>query len=342
MAAVFALVSCGATAPSDVVAIVEGTPISRAAFDQEMSIASAAHASLATRPPVPPRFTACAASGRAKEAAVGRGPSKSALRSACQATYSQLRATAMNFLVRGAWIVEEARALGIHLDAVQINAEYAHLKARQFPQADAFAAFLKTSGETVADLRYRVVLDLLREKLEAKVESAAPRPTMTAIADYFAANGHRFDTPAQRDVRIIRVARRSTAAKIKALIRDGLSFAAAAKRYSLDLLTRDRGGLALGVSEGTEPLPLNDALFSAPTAAVTGPIAVPSGYVVFKVQRIIPPRRRSLAEATPAIREVLIGASRQHQLASFDATFAAKWRTRTRCMPAFADPQVCP
>ncbi len=344
--AVFALSEPGAGgASSDAVALVDGVPITRAAFGQEMRVASAAHEqgvpSLAARPLVPPQFAACVARGRAKEAAIGREPSNSELRSACRATYRQLRATAMSFLVRGAWVVAEARNLGIHLAAAQIDGEYARLKARQFPRADAFAAFLKTSGETVAELHYRVMLGLLREKIEEKVELTAPQPTSAAIAEYFAANGTRFTTVAGRDALMIRVTSRSAAAMVKARIRNGMSFAVAAHRYSLDRRTKNRGELALSVKQGTEPPALDRAVFSAPPANLEGPVAIPTGYVIFTVQRTIPARPQSLAEATPAIRKLLVETSRQRRLASFNATFAAKWRSRTTCRPAFADPQVC-
>jgi len=344
------LAACGHTSvPADAVAIVNGAPITRSEFNEELAIASASQQQRARpssrnvqAPPTPPQFRSCISQARSGERG---GPhhsllSESSLRSRCKDIYDHLRSAAMNFIVRGAWIVEEAKSLGIRAGTAAVDARYSQVKARQFPQPAAFAAFLKASGETVSELHYRVMLELLREKVEARVQAEAPKPTAAAVVRYFNTSGNRFATAPQRGVRLIYTATRVGALMAKALLTSGEAFAVVAERYSTGAAPVNGGGL-IKIKRETQSPALDAAVFGAPTGRVGGPIKTPLGYALFEVAKIYPQQRQSLSEATPAIREVLTSANQERQLAAFDARFASHWRSRTVCDAAFFEAELC-
>jgi hypothetical protein len=67
---------------------------------------------------------------------------------------------ALRFLLSADWVLGEARTLGIHISEAQVRRSYDRTRTRQFHKRSQFHAFLRSSGETVADLLLRVRLDM--------------------------------------------------------------------------------------------------------------------------------------------------------------------------------------
>lgn len=74
----------------------------------------------------------------------------------------------LGFLISSYWVDGEAHALGIGVSAATVKKTFDHLRNQQFPKAREFRAFLRSSGQTVADLLFRVELNLLSTMLQKR------------------------------------------------------------------------------------------------------------------------------------------------------------------------------
>jgi len=75
----------------------------------------------------------------------------------------------MGFLISSDWVLGEAAELDVHVSEGEVRHSFDRIRAAQFPKLKGFTAFLKQSGETVADLLLRVRLNLTSERIEKRV-----------------------------------------------------------------------------------------------------------------------------------------------------------------------------
>ncbi len=75
----------------------------------------------------------------------------------------------MGFLISSDWVLDEADALNIHVPESTVRHTFDHLRAGQFPKRREFKAFLRKSGQTVADLMFRVRLNLTSARIQKRV-----------------------------------------------------------------------------------------------------------------------------------------------------------------------------
>jgi hypothetical protein len=78
----------------------------------------------------------------------------------------------LGFLISSDWLLEEARSLHIHLSDREVRREFERIRAQQFPKHGEFGAFLKQTGQTAADLLFRVKLNLLSGRVQAHIVAA--------------------------------------------------------------------------------------------------------------------------------------------------------------------------
>ena len=99
---------------------------------------------------------------------------------------AQTRTEALGFLISSDWVLGEARDLHIVVPAAQIKRQFDRVKAQQFRTRAQFEAFLRSSGETVADLVFRVQLNLLSDRIQRHVLAVhrAPRATQRALSRF--------------------------------------------------------------------------------------------------------------------------------------------------------------
>lgn len=82
----------------------------------------------------------------------------------------------MGFLINSEWVLAEAQHLAIVLPAGEVKRTFERIRHEQFPKRREFRAFLKSSGETVADLLLRVRLNLLSSKIQRHVVEGQSTP----------------------------------------------------------------------------------------------------------------------------------------------------------------------
>jgi hypothetical protein len=82
---------------------------------------------------------------------------------------SQVMKQAMSFLISSDWVLGEAADLNIHVPEGEVRHTFDHIRGQQFPKKKEFKTFLKQSGQTVADLLFRVRLNLASTQIQQHV-----------------------------------------------------------------------------------------------------------------------------------------------------------------------------
>jgi len=75
----------------------------------------------------------------------------------------------MGFLISSDWVLGEATDLNIHVSEGEVRHTFDHIRAQQFRRKNEFKGFLKQSGQTVADLLFRVRLNLTSTRIQKHV-----------------------------------------------------------------------------------------------------------------------------------------------------------------------------
>jgi hypothetical protein len=82
---------------------------------------------------------------------------------------SEVMKQVMGFLISSDWMLGEATDLNIHVSESEVRHTFDHIRTQQFPKKNEFKAFLRQSGETVADLLFRVRLNLASTRIQQHV-----------------------------------------------------------------------------------------------------------------------------------------------------------------------------
>ncbi|HLH64592.1 MAG TPA: peptidylprolyl isomerase [Solirubrobacteraceae bacterium] len=332
------LAGCGSGGvPSGDVAVMAGNPISLRAVDHWMYVIAKGQAALSPGTPVivpndPPGFAKCIAQARAEIPSLKNTPAKQ-LRTDCSQLFKSLSSQAMDFLILSYWYQADAHRLGIHVTPAQVQAALAKAKRTQFSNQAQYLTYLKDSGQTQADILYRVLINQIYTRLTALHHRSV---TPAAIAAYYQAHRSQFGTPEMRSMRIVLTKTAAQAQIAKAALERGQSWKVVARRYSIDPTTKNDGGLLSNVTAAQEDKALSTAAFAAPVGRLLGPIKGQFGYYVVEVTHITAATQQTLAQATPQIRATLQTQYANAAAAAVDAHARRDWLSRTRCAPAYA------
>jgi foldase protein PrsA len=342
-AVLFALVgisACGGI-PGDAVVQINGTPITKTAFDHWMAVAAASSSAGTTEKPTvpePPNYTTCIAhlAKTAPKPAKGQAaPTTKQLKSECEQQYKSLQTEVLGFLISSQWVIGEASSLNVNVTDAQVKKEFTKIKNAQFPKGSEFEKFLSTSGQTVSDLLLRVKLNMLSAKIQKQIVKEKSKVTQAQIAKYYNEHKSRYGTPEKRNVRIVLTKTEAQANSAKKEIESGKSFASVAKKDSIDPTSKANGGLLKEVVKGEEEKALDTAIFSASKNVLAGPIKTPFGYYVYEVVSVAPGTQEPLSKAQASIKQQLIASGQQTALSKFVKTFKAKWLAKTECRSGY-------
>jgi SurA N-terminal domain len=128
-----------AHASGDTVATVEGTPITKAAFEHWLAVTAAL-------------------SGKGGHGAGSSG----------QAVKNQ----ALGFLISAQWLFGEAAARGVHVSEAEIHKRLAEVQGKQFKHPAELQKYLANAHETQADLLLRIKLELLEQAISKQATAA--------------------------------------------------------------------------------------------------------------------------------------------------------------------------
>jgi foldase protein PrsA len=316
--------------PGDSVAVVAGNPITTKAFKHWMYVAAQGQASQSPGSPViipdPPNYTQCMATARKAIPSLNKTPAKT-LKADCGQLFTSLSGQVMDFLIKAYWYQADAHKLGIKITNAQVQKALTTAKKSQFSTDAQFQTFLKTSGQTVDDILFRVRVNQIFQKLTARHPS---RVTPAAISSYYDSHKSQFGSPETRNMNIVLTKTLAQANAAKAAIKGGQSWKTVAKKYSIDP-SKSTGGALTGVTAGQQDAALSKAAFAAPVNKLIGPVKSQFGYYLIEVTKVNPATQRSLAQSTALIKQTLQSQLTTQAQSAVDSHAKKDWLKKTSC-----------
>jgi foldase protein PrsA len=328
------IAGCGSDVPSNGVAKVGDTVITKAQFTHWLN--AAAHGSSAPGStvvlPDPPNFTKCSANLAKQPVAKGaKKPTAAQLKTQCKQQYDALKQQVMQFLVSAEWIQQEAAKQNVKVSNKEVQKQFQDQKKQSFQKDADYQKFLKNSGMTEADLLFRVKLDVVSNAVRNKVIKGKDAVSNAQIASYYNKNKQRFAQPERRDLEVVLTKTQAKAKAAKAALDGGQKWAAVAKKYSIDEASKAQGGKLPGVAKGQQEKAFDDAIFSAKKGKIVGPVKTQFGYYVFKVDKVTPATQQSLVQTKETIKNLLKSQNQQTALNNFVKSFRSDYKKKTKC-----------
>jgi foldase protein PrsA len=346
LAAVLALAGCGDSVPSGAVANVDGTVIEKSDFDRWLVAAARSQQQQAGTPggpvaiPDQPEFRKCAAE-RVKQPRQSGAPklNEQQARDQCKQEYDLLREQVMQFLISSEWIEKEAESRGIEASDAEVDRMFEQQKRQSFQNEGQYREFLKASGQTEADLKFRIRLDVLSNKVREEIVKDKGEVTDAQVRDYYNRNRSQFGQPEKRDLSVVLTEKEAEAKKARTALDDGQSFSQVAKRYSIDEASKGQGGKLPGVSRGQQDAAFDQAVFRAKKGEIVGPVKTQFGFYVFRVDKITPGSQQSFEQSRETIKAQLRSEKEQKALDAFVKEFEKEYREKTNCAKGYTIPQ---
>jgi foldase protein PrsA len=335
-----ALSGCGdgESMPSDSVAKVGDTVIEKSDFDKWLRINVRSQGGVGPSVvPDPPGFTHCVEAKRRGSQPKDQGkPSSEQLKRLCKQEYEQLKRAVMQFLVEAEWIQQEAEAQNVKVSESEVKRLFEAQRKQFYADAEAYKRFLRASGMTEEEILYRMRLNTLQQKLNAKVRKGAKlkEPSEAEVREYYEKNKERFAQPELRNVNVVLTKTEDEARRAKAELQKGQSFEQVAKRFSIDELSKRQGGKLL-LAKGRQSTGPGPVAFTARKGELQGPVKTPYGYYVFEVTNITPASQPSFVRAKRSVRNQLGTQPRQKAVDEYEQRFREKYRDKTVCADGF-------
>jgi parvulin-like peptidyl-prolyl isomerase len=238
--------------PNDAVAVVSGSPITKAQFASLIASAKASYA--ARKTPFPKAGTAA---------------------------YKSLQDQAITYLVQESELEQQAKTMGIVISNSDVNTRLTAIKKQYFGGSETkYQAQLKAQGLTEPELLRELKAQILSEKLYAKITGKVT-VSDAAVAAYYAAHKSTYSTAASRTVRHILVNNKALADQLETQLKNGASFAVLAKKYSKDPGSASKGG-KLTVTKGQTVPQFDKAAFSLKTGETSAPVHSQYGWHIIQ------------------------------------------------------------
>ncbi len=229
--------------------------------------------------------------------------------------------------------------MGITVTDQENEKELEKIKKENFPTEAQFQAFLKESKFTSEDVDQRVEFTIISKELQEKLKEDPPTPSDSEVEAYYeAAKATQFTQPPSRDVRLIVNKDQKKAEQALAQLEEANTakdWAKAAKEFSEDPTTKEKGGLQKAVAEGTLEEPVDAAVFEGVEGQLEGPLESPNGFTIFEVQNSSPESVEELKAVEGQIKSQLGQQLEQEDFNEFVADFNTRWLSRTFCAPDY-------
>lgn len=328
---------CGSDVPSNAVARIGDTVITKQQFDHWFESAARGQQQAGGPPAVPSPdddFQSCVTALK-KAQPKGAKTKDADLRKQCKQSYDALRQQVMQFLIQSQWVLKEAEEQGIEVSDKEIRTLFEDQKQQAFPNEKDYKRFLKTSGSTEKDILFRVKLDTLQTRLTEKIQQDQEKVTDEDVREYYEKNKERFAQPERRDLNVVLTKTKAKAEQAKREIAGGASFKSVSKQYSIDEASKANDGKLPDMTKGQQEKALDDAVFGAEKGELQGPVKTQFGWYVFEVTDVTPADQQSLKDASETIRNLLRSEREQTALQDFIEGFREEYKSETKCRKGF-------
>jgi hypothetical protein len=330
---------CGGAIPGNSVASVAGNPISLTAFQHWTYLAAKEQAAseesaTAITPGDPPNFNGCIKQARTEYTALAKTPVKT-LRSECASLFKSYRTQVMEFLIEGYWYQAQGYKDGIHVTNAQVQKSLNAELKKDFPTntQTEFKSYLKSSGETKADLLFQTRVNMIYEKLLKRAEKSV---TAADISNYYAKHKSTYATTAHANLNLIRTKTAASAQAAYGALKGGKSWTAVAKQYAEDASSKKNGGKLTNVASGTEETAVNKAIFADPLNQVVAPIHGEFGYYVIEITQRTASVQQPLSKVKSQIKTTLTTAANSAAAKQIGNAAKKSWQSSTKCRPLYS------
>lgn len=241
------LTCCQRDLPSQVVAEVDGDPITVMEFTEELS-----------------------------PLVEGYNPS---LSPQGQDSLEKLKETLLDEIIDKRLILHEAQKMGITVSDEELEEAFASVK-RGYPEG-AFEEMMEGGEIPLLQWKERLRQRLLIEKVISRVSQVFPPVDEKTLREYYEVHRHEFVMPEQVRVRQIVVRNLNDAKRILRKLKDGEPFEELAKKYSSGPEAEEGGDLGFF---GREEMPKEfEVVFSLKAGEMSSIVQSPYGYHIFQV-----------------------------------------------------------
>jgi foldase protein PrsA len=342
-AVILVIAGCGGNdVPSDSVATVGDAKITKQQYTHWLIATVKQQAQSSGQKPTdvvvpdPPDFTKCVAAKAKQPAQKGAPkPDPKTLKTQCKQEYDSANQTTMQFLISSQWLLQETAKRKIVASDKEVRTTFDQQKKQSFPKEADYQKFLTSSGQTEADLLFRIKQTVLINKLQQAIIKEQGTVTDKQIQDYYNKNKQRFAQPETRDLQVVLAKTQAKANAAKKAIQSGTPWAKVAKKFSQDDASKSQGGKLPGVTKGQQEKTFDAAIFSASTNKLLGPIKTQFGFYVFRVTKITPAKQQSLDQVKTTIKSLLQSQGQQKALNDFVKDYQDRYTKMTDCAKGY-------
>jgi hypothetical protein len=242
--------------------------------------------------------------------------------------YRQMQEHALELLITAQWILQEAPVEHRRVGAAAVTSRLREKEHATFPGGpDELDEYLKQTGQTQADLRREVELELTLARLHEGISKSLWPPTSVEIAAYYKLHKNRFGLPELREVYIIDRKSMAAARAVRLHAERGVRFGSFA-RTEVATGTRGAGGHAPNS-------PLEAAIDRARLHTLEGPVKYGPDYLVFELKRLVKASYLPLSAVRAQIVGILTAEKHRVALARFVREWRARWINYTECEPNY-------
>jgi peptidyl-prolyl cis-trans isomerase C len=184
-------------------------------------------------------------------------------------------------------------------------------------------------AERVERFKEQLAIDnLMREEVASRTTV-----TLEEMRAYYAANSGSFTAPDELRASHILVKTEEEAQDLKKRLDEGEDFAAVARKASLDLATRYKGG-DLGLIKKGQAVPqFEKALLSLKIGEVSSPVATQFGWHLIKLNDRATGAPQSFEDAKDQVKEQILNEKKHKRFEEFKASLRAKAKLRVADVP---------
>jgi hypothetical protein len=235
-----------------------------------------------------------------------------------------LRRRALDFLITSHWLIDGAAEQGLRVSAGEVHRRVAEVR-NSFASTAQFEEAQRVIARTKQDLELEIAAQLASRKLRSAGMDRAPAVTVAEVAARYRRDIKHFENPERRYFYLVEALKsRAIAERLIAEYRRGKSIAGESFHERLD---RPRSLEAARK--------IVKVLFALKPAVISNPIEINGYFFIAEVTRIIPPSRRTLAQARGSIGAKLTAERRMRALAAAIARWRSRWIAHTDCRPGF-------
>jgi len=240
-----------------------------------------------------------------------------------------LRREVLELLILSRWLIGEAARHGISILQDEVRQQISRVEQVEFAGGTSeLSGFLKSTGETVADLELRAEDELASAKLRQLAIASVPPVTEAQVAAYYSQHKQSFIVPGRRAARFINRKSRAAAEKVKREVEAGKSLTPPARRRVGEVFTEAH--VPPGPGNGYE-----EAIDASPPHKVSGPYPIGNDFWLFEVVKIVPAHQKTFSEVASVIRRRLTSARRRETLTAFVDAWRSQWTAKTDCRPGY-------